>query len=59
LKDEFDNRIDENFSEYEENIRTNDFEILVDTENPYSKKINIIENENGSFELLETSKYIK
>jgi hypothetical protein len=46
LKDEFDNWIDENFSEYEENIRTNDFEILIDTQNPYSKKINIIEDEN-------------
>jgi hypothetical protein len=46
LKEDFDNWLDENFYEYKDSILSDNLEILVDTKNPFSQKLNIIEDEN-------------
>ncbi len=57
LQEEYHAWIDENFSEYEESIWTDKLEILIDTQNSYSQKLNIIEDENWNFELFDLLNY--
>ena len=57
LQEEYHAWIDENFSEYEESIWTDKLEILIDTQNSYSQKLSIIEDENWNFELFDLLNY--
>ena len=57
LQEEYHTWINENFSEYEESIGTDKLEILIDTQNSYSQKLSIIEDENWNFELFDLLNY--
>jgi hypothetical protein len=58
LKEDFDNWLDENFYEYKDSILSDNLEILVDTKNPFSQKLNIIEDENWEFKLFNILDYV-
>ena len=57
LKEDFENWLDENFYEYKDSILSDDLEILVDTKNPFSQKLSIIEDENREFKLFNILNY--
>ena len=57
LKEEFDTWFDEYFSEYKESIINDNYEIIIETKNPYSQKLSVIEDENWGFNLFNILNY--
>ena len=57
LKEEFDTWFDQYFSEYKESIINDNYEIIIETKNPYSQKLSVVEDENWEFNLFNILNY--